>query len=161
MRILKVEKEIYWTTDIDLAHFLYFNYESKCKRIHGHTPKIEVWIKGFPNENGVVFDFNHFSDIVKKLDHRILVPEHLVNYVDDGIIEVKTQNGSVLRLSADEVIIIPFPNTTSEYVSEYILEEIFKRADDNITWVKVCFWEDSRSKACTEAYVDYEEGDDE
>jgi len=66
---------------IDCAHRVYNqqldNEEEKCKRIHGHTYTIEVFIKSDKLSRDMVLDFNRLK-IVKKflddyLDHRLLV----------------------------------------------------------------------------------------
>lgn len=60
----------------DSAHNL-MNYEGKCKRLHGHTYKLEVTVKGYPDYRGLVIDFGDLKlivneEIVEKLDHQYL-----------------------------------------------------------------------------------------
>jgi 6-pyruvoyltetrahydropterin/6-carboxytetrahydropterin synthase len=60
----------------DSAHHLK-DYEGKCKNIHGHTYKLEVTVKGVPDNNGLVMDFHDLNDIMEdeilsKIDHRYL-----------------------------------------------------------------------------------------
>lgn len=59
--------------DIASAHFLR-GYEGKCKNLHGHTWKIEVYIKDDQlNEIGMVADFcvlkKQLKDFLESLDH--------------------------------------------------------------------------------------------
>jgi 6-pyruvoyltetrahydropterin/6-carboxytetrahydropterin synthase len=63
-----VERKISWNKDFDSSHFLELPYESKCLRIHGHTYHVDVEIWGELNESGMIFDFNHLSNLVKLLD---------------------------------------------------------------------------------------------
>lgn len=57
----------------DAAHFL-TNYKGKCERLHGHTYKLQVMVKGPVQENGMLMDFIELKKIVNKkvidrLDH--------------------------------------------------------------------------------------------
>ncbi|HBR11810.1 MAG TPA: 6-carboxytetrahydropterin synthase QueD [Chryseobacterium sp.] len=67
----------------ETAHVLY-NYDGKCKNMHGHSYKLFVTVKGNPinnlddHKNGMVVDFGEIKDIVKKevvdvWDHAVLV----------------------------------------------------------------------------------------
>jgi len=67
----------------ETAHALY-NYDGKCKNIHGHSYKLFVTAKGTPildlnhKKNGMVMDFNELKEIVEKevlqkWDHGILI----------------------------------------------------------------------------------------
>jgi 6-pyruvoyltetrahydropterin/6-carboxytetrahydropterin synthase len=55
----------------DSAHHLN-NYEGNCKNLHGHTYKIELWVKGEEKQldkAGILFDFGILKQIIKKYDH--------------------------------------------------------------------------------------------
>lgn len=65
------------------AHVLY-NYDGKCKNMHGHSYKLYVTVKGNPindlenEKNGMVLDFGDLKTIVKEeiieqWDHAVLV----------------------------------------------------------------------------------------
>lgn len=67
----------------ETAHVLY-NYDGKCKNMHGHSYKLFVTIKGKPikdldsPKNGMVVDFGDIKKIVKfeiidMWDHAVLV----------------------------------------------------------------------------------------
>ncbi|MDO4224957.1 MAG: 6-carboxytetrahydropterin synthase [Bergeyella zoohelcum] len=67
----------------ETAHLLY-NYDGKCKNMHGHSYKLFVTIKGKPiddinhSKNGMVVDFGDIKKIVKDevvdvWDHAVLV----------------------------------------------------------------------------------------
>jgi 6-pyruvoyltetrahydropterin/6-carboxytetrahydropterin synthase len=60
----------------DAAHKLE-NYEGKCANLHGHTYRLQVFVKGPVQENGLVLDFVDLKRIVKenvldKLDHKFI-----------------------------------------------------------------------------------------
>lgn len=67
----------------ETAHVLY-NYDGKCKNMHGHSYKLFVTVKGNPindidhNKNGMVVDFGDIKTIVKSevvdvWDHAVMV----------------------------------------------------------------------------------------
>ncbi len=67
----------------ETAHVLY-NYDGKCKNMHGHSYKLFVTVKGKPindidnPKNGMVVDFGDIKSIVKSeivdvWDHAVLL----------------------------------------------------------------------------------------
>lgn len=59
----------------DAAHYLP-NYAGKCSQMHGHHWVVELGVKGFVGEDGMVIDFttlkNFLSQIKANLDHYLL-----------------------------------------------------------------------------------------
>lgn len=60
----------------DAAHNL-VNYHGKCERLHGHTYRLTVKLKGTPNDEDMLFDFTELKHLVKaevleQLDHHYL-----------------------------------------------------------------------------------------
>ena len=56
------------------AHLLK-NYNGKCSEIHGHSWKVEVWIRGSEDQKdnlGILWDFNNLKKIVDQFDHKNL-----------------------------------------------------------------------------------------
>lgn len=143
--MVNFKRKIYWSKEFDSSHFLYLPYDSKCLRIHGHSYKVEIEIWGDLNENGMIFDFNHLSEIIKGFDHKVLIPKNAVEFQKD-VVEAKTQRGSMLIANKGEYIVLP-GNATAEVIAEYIWKEIMKRAGDNVSSVRVRVWEDPRSYA--------------
>ncbi|WP_297469635.1 6-carboxytetrahydropterin synthase [Thermococcus sp.] len=141
-----VERKIGWHKDFDSSHFLALPYESKCLRIHGHTYNVDVEIWGELNENGMIFDFNHLSNLVKLLDHRILVSEKWVVQRSGGRVTVE-KNGKRIELPEDEIVILDKPNVTAEYIAEWFAERIAEKAGENVKKILVKVWEDPRSYA--------------
>ena len=141
-----VERKIRWHKDFDSSHFLALPYESKCLRIHGHTYNVDVEIWGELNENGMIFDFNRLGNIIKLLDHKILISEDWVTSRKDGYVVVE-KNGKQLKLPEDEVVILNKPNVTAEYIAEWFSERIAEKAGENVRMIRVRIWEDLRSYA--------------
>jgi 6-pyruvoyltetrahydropterin/6-carboxytetrahydropterin synthase len=60
----------------DAAHRL-TQYHGKCENLHGHTYKMSVDIKGYPDSEGMIIDFIRVKEIVgeeiiSKFDHAYL-----------------------------------------------------------------------------------------
>jgi 6-pyruvoyltetrahydropterin/6-carboxytetrahydropterin synthase len=71
----------------DAAHNL-TKYHGKCERLHGHTYRIAVVVKGTPNKESMVIDFCELSSIVKE---RILsVLDH--SYINEVLPQPSAEN---------------------------------------------------------------------
>ncbi len=140
------ERKMGWHKDFDSSHFLVLPYESKCLRIHGHTYKVDVEIWGELNENGMIFDFNHLSNLVKLLDHRFLVSEVWVTKRKSGKLVIE-KNDKHIELPEDEAVVLDKPNITAEYIAEWFAERIAEKAGKNVRRIRVKIWEDPRSYA--------------
>lgn len=60
--------------EISAAHSLKLSYPSKCENLHGHNWIITVYCRSEElNADGMVIDFSHIKEAVKKkLDHQNL-----------------------------------------------------------------------------------------
>jgi len=50
-------------------------YDGKCSRMHGHTWKVCVWVRGDESKkqaNGLLWDFNNLKKITSRMDHEYL-----------------------------------------------------------------------------------------
>lgn len=58
--------------EVAFAHQLTLDYESPCRRLHGHNAIITVYCRSRQlNRNGMVVDFKHISEVIKdRLDHQ-------------------------------------------------------------------------------------------
>jgi len=146
VRFKIVERKIGWHKDFDSSHFLALPYESKCLRVHGHTYNVDVEIWGELNENGMIFDFNHLSSLIKLLDHRIILSENWVVEMRGDLVTIE-KNRKHLELSKDEVVILNKPNVTAEYIAEWFAEKVAEKAGNNVKRIRVKIWEDPRSYA--------------
>ncbi|HPF85411.1 6-carboxy-5,6,7,8-tetrahydropterin synthase [bioreactor metagenome] len=72
----------------DAAHNL-VEYHGKCERLHGHTYRLAVVLKGSPDREGMIADFCEVSSLVKervisRLDHAYLndiLPQPTAEYI--------------------------------------------------------------------------------
>ena len=61
-------------TTVDSCHKLE-GYDGKCKNLHGHTWKIELWFKGdseYKDKVGILIDFGIVKLLKEELDHKYL-----------------------------------------------------------------------------------------
>ena len=85
------------------AHLLK-NYNGKCSEIHGHSWKVEVWIRGEENQKnnlGLLWDFNNLNKIIDQFDHKNLNNILSINPTVENITafiykQLKTDNKDLL-----------------------------------------------------------------
>ena len=81
----------------EMAHALY-NYEGKCKNIHGHSYKLEVTILGYPTDlpgdpqDGLLMDFG---------DLKKLVNNEVVGVFDHSLVMKKGYSNALNTILAD------------------------------------------------------------
>ena len=64
--------QLYIQRKFAAAHYLP-DHPGKCKNLHGHTWKVEVWMKGEVDpKTGMVFDFGKVKRVIDLLDHTSL-----------------------------------------------------------------------------------------
>ena len=76
--------------DFDAAHNL-IHYHGKCERLHGHTYKLVVKLKGKPGPEDMVYDFTKLKELVKE---QVLV-EFDHQYINDFIEQPTAENIAV------------------------------------------------------------------
>lgn len=84
----------------DLAHHL-FNYDGKCKAVHGHTYRLKIAVSGWFDERGISVDFGDIKQIYK---------EHLEPHLDHRYLNES----------------FPYMNTTAENMVYWIFEQVAK-----------------------------------
>lgn len=75
-----MELVLYTEAYFDAAHFIE-GHEGKCANLHGHTWKIELWVKGddaLLDKRGILWDFGNAKKAAERFDHKNL------NEVMDG-----------------------------------------------------------------------------
>ena len=103
--------------NFDMAHVL-LNYHGKCKNIHGHTYKLEVTVKGVPNNDesspkkGMLIDFSDFKKLIEDTiisvwDHALMIHENT-----DSVLL------NALKNNYEKIIVVPFQPTTENMICE-------------------------------------------
>lgn len=76
--------------EFDAAHNL-INYHGKCERLHGHTYKLVVKLKGTRDHEDMLYDFVELKNLVKE---QVLV-EFDHHYINDFIQQPTAENIAV------------------------------------------------------------------
>ena len=64
---------IYQKVTFDAAHRL-FGYDGNCGNLHGHTWKVEIWLEGEPDDQGMVMDYREIKGYFKtEFDHTTIL----------------------------------------------------------------------------------------
>ena len=116
--------------EFSAVHFI-IGHE-KCGRIHGHNWKLSVGIEGVPDESGMMIDFadlkKSLRKIIKKYDHRVLIPEKS-NKIrlnkDQGKKEINLEIGELKYIfPEDDCVLLPIKNTTCEELAIFFWNEV-------------------------------------
>lgn len=111
------------------GHFITFA-GGICERLHGHNYRVAVDVVGPLDENHYVVDFIALRDetrtLCDQLDHRMLLPgnSRLIEVVTEGQ-ETTARFGSRRWVfPADECVILPLANTTTELLARWLAGEL-------------------------------------
>ena len=64
---------IYKEVSFDASHRL-LHYEGKCRNLHGHRWKVEVWLAGeIDPRSGILVDFNIIREVIERFDHQVIL----------------------------------------------------------------------------------------
>jgi 6-pyruvoyltetrahydropterin/6-carboxytetrahydropterin synthase len=102
-----------------MAHALW-NYNGKCKNIHGHSYKLYVTIQGTPKQekdhpqDGMIMDFGDLKELTKKhivdvFDHALILNENIPN--KDEFLEAHS--------FCDNVLFVPFQPTSENIIQHF------------------------------------------
>ena len=127
------------------AHFTIFG--ERREPLHGHNYEVRLEVAGVLTEDGYVLDFGEakavLRDICSQLDHKVIVPTgHAALTVErvGGSVEVSFRADS-FRFPADDVLLLPISNATTELLARYIcrlvVEAFLASGHDNVTGVCV------------------------
>lgn len=124
---IELEKEYF---KFSAAHFLIFP-DGSAERLHGHNYRVFVEIDAGLSEHGLVIDFQEIKPVVRELldslDERFLIPgEHPVlkySVREDGVCEIR-HGKSYYAAPAEDVLVLPMNNTSSENLATWIGREI-------------------------------------
>ncbi len=140
----------------ETAHVLY-NYDGKCRNMHGHSYKLFVTLKGTPAndlddpKNGMVIDFGDIKSIVK---------EEIVDVWDHAVLvngaSPHRDLGADLETKGHKVIFCDFQPTCENMLYE-IAEKIKKRltGDVSLAYLKLHETENSYGEWFAEDQVGF------
>lgn len=122
-----------WKANIRFSSSHILLGHNKCGFLHGHTYAIHTWVYGDIDEIGFIIDFkivkNALREIANRFDHRVLIPDKNSNVSKtESEISIFTDNKNYI-FPIEDCIVLPLTRITAEYLSEYILEELFDKID--------------------------------
>ena len=104
-----------------------------CEALHGHNYRVGVALEGALDENWYVFDFvtlkRLMKQLVDRLDHRMLLPQH------NPLITLDEHAGHITAAYGErrytfpqsDVVLLPIPNTTAEMLAEYLARQVLEQ----------------------------------
>ena len=113
-------------------------YPGKCKFVHGHTwqGKVAVSAEEFPrDELDMSIDFGHIKDVMRFMDHKMLITEQDATFLDaglfepEGVVMLKGKGPSVENVAAyvfDGVVSLiqeQYPDRGVHYTIEVTIQE--------------------------------------
>ncbi len=67
--VTTIYKEVFFDASHRLLH-----YEGKCRNLHGHRWRVEVWLAGTVGPGtGILVDFNLIREVVERFDHQVIL----------------------------------------------------------------------------------------
>jgi len=113
------------TLEIAGSHQLKLPYSSQCNNLHGHNWKVTVVVCAMElNKEGMVVDFKHIAEIVRRLDHKHInhvtqmencTAENIAKWIASNL-QVVLTNGqfvgsvTVQESKGNEAVYIPNPS---------------------------------------------------
>ncbi len=139
--------------EFDAAHALW-NYDGKCKNIHGHTFKLEVTLIGEPinspghPKDGMVMDYGDLKQIVKQY----IIDQYDHHFIYNANSPHKDVDYSIAGF--DALRPLPFQPTSELMLLEFV-DILKKHLPDNVELYSVRLWETPTS------YAEWVKGDNE
>ena len=110
--------KLYYTDTLDAAHSLP-GYDGDCAKVHGHTWKVEVWLRGYVDlVTGMVLDFRYIQNVLDDYDHLLL----------NDILSMPTAENIALRLQRD----LPLAYRIRVWESDHSYAEVERTYEDRL-----------------------------
>lgn len=143
---------------ISAAHFITFA-GGECEPLHGHDFLVDAQLTGRLGPGGYVIDFlvveNALAEILRAWDHRTLLPgesSHVSVRVEDGQHVAVSAGDRRWLFPADDVVVVPVANTTSELLAGYLGKALWDALDSSqrncVEQLRVRFRESGGFAAC-------------
>ena len=122
-----VNTRIQTLEDFAAAHFVdTAGPNSPCYSAHGHTFLVNVGIEGEVKDDGMVVDFRKIKIPIKRLDHKVLLPDPLfssckIEVYDNDYYKVSYGDKYYIFPMCDCIILIGISVVTSENIAKYLL----------------------------------------
>lgn len=114
------------------AHFITYG-NGGAEPLHGHNYRVGAEASGPLDQHHLVFDFvrlkSELDTIASGLDHRVLLAADnpsLPIERDAEEVRVRAPRGRYV-FPADDVVVLPIPNTTAEMIGAWIADRLLER----------------------------------
>ena len=90
-------------------------YPGECRFVHGHTWRGTVIIatEAFPRDDlDMSLDFGHIKDVMRNLDHKMLVVESDTTFMDPALFE------------PEGIVVLPGKGPSVENVAHYVFDKV-------------------------------------
>jgi 6-pyruvoyltetrahydropterin/6-carboxytetrahydropterin synthase len=68
-KVIRIYKEVFFDASHRLLH-----YGGKCRNLHGHRWRVEVWLAGeIDPVTGILVDFNVVKEVIERFDHQVIL----------------------------------------------------------------------------------------
>ena len=108
------------------------DYDGKCRFVHGHTWHGEITVKteSFPRDKklDMTLDFGRLKDILKDLDHKMLVSARDELFLNSDLFE------------PEGIVVIPGRNPSVENVATYTMNETIDVLAKHFTERQIEYW---------------------
>ena len=113
----------------------------------GNSLKVNVEFIGQTDDEGVVYDFSYAKKKVKEVidrdcDHRLVVPKHLVQSLDNDLTKLEYIYGHgdekmTYECPSEGLCAIPFAHVSNENLTAYLEEQVLKEMPDTVTAIRL------------------------
>lgn len=105
-------------------------HDGEFESLHGHTFQVTLRLSGTPGDDGILIDFGEIKTALREaiapLRRRTMMPgrapEVLITSEDSALSIVAGHKRYVLP--AEDVVVLPLSNTTTEAIAGYVLERV-------------------------------------
>ncbi|MGH3930110.1 MAG: 6-pyruvoyl trahydropterin synthase family protein, partial [Pseudonocardiaceae bacterium] len=106
------------------------HHDGEFEPLHGHTFQVTLRLSGNPGDDGMLIDFSEVKaglrEAMAPLRRRTLIPGHAPE------VRITSENNTVsisaglkrYVFPAEDVVVLPLINTTTEAIAEYLLERV-------------------------------------
>ncbi|MPZ65917.1 MAG: hypothetical protein GEU83_10510 [Pseudonocardiaceae bacterium] len=105
-------------------------HDGEFEPLHGHTFQVTLRLFGEPGFDGMLIDFSKVKSALREaiapLRRRTLIPglaQQARITSENDTVSIAT-SGKAYVLPADDVVVLPLANTTTEAIAGYLLEQV-------------------------------------
>lgn len=105
-------------------------HDGEFEPLHGHTFQVTLRMSGVPGDDGILIDFGEIKaalrEAIAPLRRRTMMPGHAPQVLitsENNTVSI-TAGRKRYVLPADDVVVLPMVNTTTEGIAGYLLDRV-------------------------------------